>query len=254
MSARLVLLLIIGLCVGALAAIPALARQEQPASGPDPAVAEWTEWPHQVSCEGLPFDPISAFSSPTGVERTNSPQVRAMKKFIGGVGDEEFVRRHDWRLLNQTPGIAEYASGRLGGELEYILVQKSRGHWHFSTYSSNCEPASVRRGVTAITWTLDPKQPQLSPRTRKISVYLGPGECNDGKSQNDRLQKPEFREQNGALLMALWLRPVSPGYHNCVGTIEPPVVIRLPEPLGNRRLLDGGTYPPSSGREDIYGG
>jgi hypothetical protein len=111
-----------------------------------------------------------------------------------------------------------------------------------------------RRGREAITWTLDPLQPQLRPSTRKIEVNLGPGECSSGRSQNDRLQKPEFRERNGALLMTLWLRPVPPGLHTCEGLIEPPVTIRLPESLGQGRLLDGGTYPPSSGREDIYGG
>ena len=66
--------------------------------------------------------------------------------------------------------------------------------------------------------------------------------------------KPEFRTQGGALLMTLWLRPLPPGNYTCPELIEPPVEIRLPGRLGDRKLFDGGTYPPGSGREGVYGG
>ena len=78
----------------------------------------------------------------------------------------------------------------------------------------------------------------------RSGINLGPGECDGGRSQNDRLQKPEFREQNGRLLMSLWLRPLPPGGYTCQGLSEPPVTIELPEPLGERELMDGGAYPP----------
>ncbi|MGN6217763.1 MAG: hypothetical protein ACTHN7_12565 [Solirubrobacterales bacterium] len=242
MSVRRALVGLLVLLAAAIAAVPALAWEEKPASGPDPAVATWTEWPHRVSCGGLRFNPIVAFSSPTGVGKTNTPQVRAMKKFID-IG-EELARKHDWRLLAEEKRWAEFGAGRLPDELEWIGVERRRGHWSFASYTSRCEPASVRRGLEAITWTLDPDQPQLNPKTRSILVDLGPSECSSGKPAAPRLQKPEFREQNGALLMGLWLRPLPPGGYTCQGIIEPPVRIKLPEPLGERDLMDGGTYPP----------
>jgi hypothetical protein len=224
-------------------AVPALAAGDKPAPGPDPAVAEWPEWPHRVSCGELRFDPIAAFSSPTGVEETNTPQVRAMKKFIN-LGDDGFVRKHDWRLLAEEDGVAEFGAGRLPDEMEFISVERQRGKWDFTGYSERCEPDSMRRGLRAITWSLSSDQPQLRPSTGSILVYLGPSECSSGKPAAPRLQKPEFREQNGALLMSLWLRPLPPGGYTCQGVSEPPLRIKLPERLGKRRLLDGGTYPP----------
>jgi len=229
--------------VCAVAAVPALALREKPAPGPDPAVAEWPEWPHRVSCGELRFDPVVAFNSPTGVEEANTPQVRAMKRFIH-LGDEELARKHDWRLLAEEDGIAEFGAGRLPDEMEFIAVERKRGKWGFVGYSERCEPASVRRGLAAITWSLSPDQPRLNPGTRSILVDLGPSECSSGKPAAPRLQRPEFREQNGALLMSLWLRPLPRGFYTCEGIFEPPVRIKLPERLGQRRFLDGGTYPP----------
>lgn len=233
-------------------AVPALALTEEPAAGPDPAVAEWPEWPHRVSCGGLRFNPIVAFNSPTGVENENTPQVRAMKELIYKELREESTRKRDWRLLAEEGGRAEFGSGRLPDEMEWIVVERERGRWDASGYASGCEPASMRRGLEAITWTLAP-QPRLRPRTRSILVELGSGECSSGRPQAPRLQKPEFREQNGALLMSLWLRPLPPGFYTCEGIIEPPVRIKLPEPLGERRLLDGGTYPPRVPKPDLGG-
>jgi hypothetical protein len=239
------------LCACAVLVGSALALTEEPAAGPDPAVAEWPEWPHRVSCGGLRFDPIVAFSSPTGVEGEDTPQVRAMERFIhAGPPEEEFTRKRDWRLLAEEDGWAEFGSGRLPEEMEWIAVERKRGRWDFASYSSGCEPASMRRGREAITWTLA-SQPRLRPRTRSILVELGPGECSSGRPQAPRLQKPEFREQNGALLISLWLRPLPPGGYTCEGIVEPPVRIRLPEPLGKRRLFDGGTYPPRVPRLDF---
>jgi hypothetical protein len=227
----------------AIGASIASAAREKPAAGPDPVVAEWTEWPHLVSCGGPPFDPVASFSSPTGVERERTPQARALRRFITFF-PEEFVRKHDWRLLAEEGGEAVFGAGRLPDEVEVISVERRKGAWKGWGYSSRCEPASIRREREAITWELAPDQPQLSAKTQSILVQLGPGECNGGKPQAKRLQKPEFREQNGALLMSLWLRPLPPGGYTCQGVIEPPVRIRLPEPLGNRPLMDGGTYPP----------
>lgn len=246
MTARRVLPWLLVLVASAVVAVPALAVRDKPAPGPDPAVTEWPEWPHRVRCGDLRFDPIVAFSSPTGVEKTNTPQVRAMKKFINVVNDdgEEFVREHDWRLLAEEGGRAEFAAGRLPDEMEFISVERRRGRWDFTGYAEGCEPSSMRRGLAAITWSLSPDQPQLNRSTSSILVYLGPSECSSGKPAAPRLQKPEFREQNGALLMSLWLRPLPPGGYTCQGVSEPPVRIKLPERLGQRRLLDGGTYPP----------
>jgi hypothetical protein len=123
-----------------------------------------------------------------------------------------------------------------------MTMRQSRHNWSWSSYSSRCLPQLLRGHRPAITWTLASGQ-HLRPSTKTIKVDLGPGECAGGRSQNERLERPRFRVENHALLMALWLRPVH-GPQNCVGILEPPVMIQLPQRLGHLKLLDGGVFPP----------
>lgn len=226
-----------------LAGIAAAATGPIP-RGPDPVTETWTEWPHRTSCGYIPFDPVAAFSGPTNAERADSPSAKALRRSIREFHDFG-LRKHFWRVLGERPGkMVEYASGRLPDQVAVFTIEKSRGGWRFGGFGGPCEPSTLRRGEAAITWNLDSDQPQLHAGTRSIVVNLGPGPCSGGRSQNDRLMKPEFREQNGALLMTLWLRPLPPGGYTCQGLIEPPVRIQLPESLGDRDLYDGGTYPP----------
>ncbi len=224
----------------------------EPVTGPDPATRIWTEWPHQVRCEnGLPFDPVAAFSSQTGAERGQLPPERALRQVLAS-GELPRVRRHGWRHLTETPRVAEFAAGRLFtkpgrstiSELEWIHLDKVNGRWRLGHFNAFCMLDSVRRGTKATPWTLAEDQ-RLNQNTRRIRVELEPQVCRPVR--NLRLQKPEFREQNGSLLITLWRRPAHPSA--ATGRLLCPLqkkqaTITLPEKLGGRRLLDGGTYPP----------
>lgn len=242
---------LLALSVGLLLLLPPASAGAEKIGGPDPAVSEWPEWPHLVTCGGLPFDPVAAFSGSTRAERGTLPSERALRRFL--VRENlPWVHKRSWRLVSEQHGIAEFASGRLERNLEWMYFQRVRGVWKWQSYASDCDPSSIRRDIPAITWELAEGQ-KLTPDTRKIKVNLGPGDCASGRSQNERLQKPEFREQSGKLLVSLWLRPLPPGFYTCIGIIEPPVVIELPEPLGDRELRDGGTYPPRFADAPTYG-
>jgi hypothetical protein len=230
-------------CLGA--AVVSLAAE--PGGAPDPAVKKWPHWPGRVSCGRLAFKPLIAFARPTGAELGARPSEVALREFLAeGELSSLGVRTHGWRLLAETPAYAEFEHGRLsthGGATEMMAFAHRRKGWRWVGYSGGCEPRVLRHREWAITWTLAPDQP-LRPSTRTIEVNLGPGECDSGRSQNKRLERPRFREENGALLMALWLRPVHGG-QTCQALIEPPVKIRLPHRLGHLELLDGGVFPPS---------
>jgi hypothetical protein len=241
---------LLAICVVVFLLVPAAAGAEK-VGGPDPAVTEWPEWPHRVSCYGLSFDPVAAFSGRTNAERGSKPSERALRRFLSR-GSLSWVRKKSWRLVVERNGFAEFASGRLAGELEWMYFRRHNGAWKWEGYTSDCDPSSLRRGIQAITWEVAEGQ-KLTPETTSIEVNLGPGECSGGRGQNDRVQKPEFREQQGKLLMTLWLRPLPPGGYTCVGLIEPPLKIELPEPLGDRELRDGGTYPPRFADAPVYG-
>jgi hypothetical protein len=203
----------------------------------------------------LPFNPIVTFSRPTDAERGRKPSEKALRESIARTADCQdgtAERKHGWRLLAETSRAAEFANGHpTRGAMEIVRVERRAHGWESRGWSSGCLPVKIRDRQYAITWTLARGQ-HLRPSTRSVMVNLGPGECAGGKSQDERLERPEFRRENGALLLALWIRPVPPGEYTCVGTIEPPVRIPLPRRLGALKLLDGGVFPPEPPVERNY--
>ena len=234
-------------CLAAHACLAAFAAGEERAAGPDSVVAKWPSWPFPTVCGDLPFDPVAAFSGPTGVERGSRPSERALgrflrtQKWIGG-----FVPIRDWRLLGETATSAEFASGRLTPFGPSVMsFGRVRGRWKLQGLSSACEPTSVVDDLLAISWRLAPDKPLPKPGGRRIWIELGPGECSSGRSQNQRVREPVVWRVGGKLLIAMTLRPLPPGGYTCEGLIEPPLAIALPQPLGTLRLFDGATYPPT---------
>jgi hypothetical protein len=228
----------------------ASAQAAQRTEGPDPAVKEWPTWPYPTSCDGygLPFDPVSVFSGPTGAELGSSPSEVALRKFLDGESwIHQFVPAHDWRLLAETEDRAEFASGRLSqpDRLARLSFERDGGEWKWSGSSSGCQPTSIINGRSAITWQISPEQNKVDRKTRRLLIDLGPGPCASGMSQNARAMKPIFQRLGGRRwLMIMQLKPLPPGVYTCQGILDPPLRVTLPSRIGKRRLLDGGTYPP----------
>jgi hypothetical protein len=106
---------------------------------------------------------------------------------------------------------------------------------------------SVEKGAWATTWFLADKQPELTPETQRIHVYVG-ARCSKKENPAALAEAPQFHEIAGKLVMAIWLRPqpVDPGVACEEGLGPgPPLTVDLPEPLGDRELVDGGTFPPA---------
>jgi hypothetical protein len=219
-------------------------------------VREWSHWDGKVTCGGPPFDPLVAFSRRSDAAEGDRPAEVAFRKFLerGGMTGGDSKPLNGWRLLGERDGYAQFANGSpAGGRMKTWTVGPFHGALRPLSFSGGCLPRLLRHGRAAIAWTLARGQ-HLDPSTRSVKVDLGPGECASGASQDERLERPRFRVENGALLMALWIHPVhsKPGeMRTCVGTIEPPVTIRLPRRLGTLRLLDGRGLPTKFlGRRD----
>lgn len=216
---------------------------------PDPVVSEWPAWPYRVSCESFSFDPITVFSSSSPAERGTRSSEKALRRFLA----REFpfrLPRHNWRLAGERDGHADFLHGTPGAkfesghELESFELRRVHRHWKMASYSSQCELWSQRHGRSAQPWFLAADQPPLTAETQQVRIDVGPGYC-DGKSASEA-EEPVFHEVTGKLLMTIWLRPPHvTGVQACEPPAsEPPLIVDLPEPLGDRELLDGGVFPP----------
>ena len=59
-----------------------------------------------------------------------------------------------------------------------------------------------------------------------------------------RLLAPDLYLDDQRAVLTIYVRPID-GYVGRTGMHEIPVVVRLPEPLAGRRLIDGALYQPS---------
>jgi len=216
--------------------------------GPDPVVEKWPQWPYKTTCGELEFDPVPAFSGPTNAERGSRPSEKALARFLKEERSwaYQIVPARHWRLLAETDGVAEFASGRLAyphGPGTVSVERQTRG-WKAVSMSSACEPTSIVDGLHAVTWMLAVDKPKPRGNDRYLWINLGGGECSGGRSQNARARSPVLWRIDSKLMMAMTLEPLPPGGYTCEGVIEPPMKVRLPEPVGSYRLFDGATYPP----------
>jgi hypothetical protein len=243
--------ILVGLGALATCLVAAIVATANPAGGRSlSVVGEWPGWTGKVSC-GTPFDPLVAFARPADAERGSRPSEVALRRHLAKTRHyATHSPPHRWRLLVETKRHAEFSRGDLAnGGIEVNRFERGPEGWEWAGFSGSCQPTRVRHRQSAITWTLARGQ-QLTASTRVVKVDLGPGKCDSGGGPDGRLEPARFREESGALLMTLWLRPPPPpvpgAAYICPAVIEPPVTIPLPEPLGERELLDGGVFPPLS--------
>lgn len=215
--------------------------------GPDPVVERWPHWPYKTQCGWLEFDPVAAFSGPTGVERGSRPSERTLARLLREQRNwaTPIVPTRHWRLLAETDDFAEFASGRLadGYGPGTVSLERENGRWKEVGMSSGCEPTSIVDGVAAVTWTLAGDKPRPAEGDRHLWINLGGGECNSGRSQNARARPPVLWRVGRKLMMAMTLKPLPQG-GTCEELSEPSLKVRLPESVGSYRLFDGATYPP----------
>ncbi len=229
-------------------ACTALASASMPI-GPDPVTEEWPVWPYKTSCFAPSFDPVQVFRRPATAELGSRPGEVALREAIedpkyAGVG----LNRRHWRSVAETETEAVFVTGVLStpfGTWWTRFVREGEG-WKWSG-SGNCVPQTVLHGLPAVSWTFDPRRPLPGRGARRMWVRLGPGPCSSGMSQNARARKPIFRRVGERLLMTILLEPPQwSTLASCIGVIEPPLEVKLPRPLGKRRLYDGATYPPGN--------
>ncbi len=238
----------------ALIASCLLACASASAQGSEPVTDVWPHWPYPTSCGiGTPFNPVSTFRAPAEAETGTSPSELALSAILSDPQSRELgFPRSGWRLVSEDAELAVFVAGLPSSTdpfpLRFLTVAPKEDEWKLNS-SGTCQLRSVLPAGQVVTWSLAREQPGLRPGTRYVRIDLGEGSCDSGASQNERARQPAFRQIGRSLLMTMSLEPLPPGPRTCVGSIDPPLTVRLPGRLGNRTLLDGSSYPPRSAAE-----
>lgn len=96
-------------------------------------------------------------------------------------------------------------------------------------------------------WWLDPDVPEPGPDATELHVLALEQECASGSSPEGRIMAPEVTTDATSVTVTIGVRRVE-GFAECPSNPAWPMTVTLPEPLGDRQLLDGSVQPPSPPR------
>lgn len=211
-----------------------------PTNGPDPATIRY-------SCVGPPGFLPTLFDEQGAAEQEDHPSAAALRAFLAedsfGLG---FLPDDGWWLVERDAREAEYVA-RLAPERESpfgsVRMQANGADWAF-VGGGDCRPEVLLEGQMAATWILPPNRPAPDRSTVEFIVLATDSGCTGGEPVGTRLLPPSITYTEHEVLIVFAARPRGEGGGTCQSKPPTEAVVRLREPLGDRRLVDAGVFPP----------
>ncbi len=240
----------------AAAPTSAASASEAPAPPPsDPALAPTPVPPGidevrdtRYTCSAAPGFLPSDLDRPANAELEDHPTADALQAAIAEEGpDIDMLPESGYWLLHRDDRVAEYLARGPGG-LEPPVVHASieflGGAWTLGGWGQ-CRPTILLAGRNLAEWILDPAAPAPGPDATTFTVLVTERTCTGGKPMGGRLQAPSIIYGNDVVLVVFTARPLEGDGFDCPGNPSTRAVVQLREPLGERRLLDAGFFPPA---------
>src|SRR5262245_20858338 len=94
------------------------------------------------------------------------------------------------------------------------------------------------------TRAIDSAYDKPGPATTALHILVWEIGCSGGSPTTGRMSAPFVAMDSSSVTITIGVRPLS-GAQTCPGPRGTPALVNLPEPIGARTLLDGGTDPPA---------
>jgi hypothetical protein len=220
---------------------PAPAAREGPPVVPNLGDARYT-------CEGPDGFLPSVLDRPANAETEDHPSAAALRATLAEGGpDLEMLPESGYWLVSRSERVAEYVARSpisQDGELAFAMIGNEAGVWRVTAWGG-CHPRIVLEGLSPATWILDPDPAPPAADTTTFKALVTETACNDGQPMGARLQPPSITYgPDSVLVVFAALARAGDGIVTCPGNPSTRVVVELREPLGDRRLLDAGLFPP----------
>lgn len=221
--------------------------QSDPTSvAPDPTP---TATAINVTCNGDVAWPTSAMTG--GTPKSESGDlVGALKELAGSGGmDAPPAFQHtpvedaDWFVLARDGHAAAVATGPWsatgpGKGAQVVYLDHEGAGWK-ATGWGDCKLSP---------WLPDGEQwvkingVSAGRDTREPTLQVNEMECTSGRDPRPYLRKPTILE-TGDRVTVSWTSAAPKGVNNCIGSMPVPATVQLSEPLGDRVLYDGSSWP-----------
>jgi hypothetical protein len=164
---------------------------------------------------------------------------QAIESFLND-GEGQFWPQEDWLMLRETADeILLVHSG--ADEVSFMEVSRADDKWVWSGAVSvgSCPLHYLTpQGLNEVDWRLDPEA-QLDTNATTVTVLVTERTCVGGQEVGDRLLDPQVVLTEDALRIAFAAQPPNGDLFTCQGNPETRVTVDLPEPLGDREIIEG---------------
>ena len=191
---------------------------------------------------GISFS-ADVLDEPAAAELAPTVQAQALHAFVmtPDAAQEGYPDR-GWRLVSSDPArVAYVAPGRDGWYFVSVEDVPDLGGWQAWEHGACDLQVEPPEGIGFATWELDPANPP-QPDATSLTVLGTERACSSDRPMTGRLLAPIVLYAPEAVTIALLVRE-RPGGQDCPGNRPERVVVVLSEPLGNRELFDGSSYP-----------
>lgn len=197
----------------------------------------------RYTCGGPGFS-ADLFDQPANAETEAHPSADALRAAIAQVGlDIDMLPEVGYRLAYRDDVRADYLAGDPDGGLVYASFGVDAGGWRLQGWG-DCQPEIVVDGLSLATWVLDPDLPAPDASTTQVTALVTERACTGATPMAGRLQPPRITSSDTAVIVVFAAVPLKGDMFTCPGNPSTRVNFELPDPLGDRQLLDGAFLPP----------
>ena len=158
-----------------------------------------------------------------------------------GLPEGERLPAEGWIRAVQTEDVVLFVAPGGGSPWSMVKVQLRDGIWGFDA-SGQCRlQPEIPDGVNLAVFRLAPGV-ELTPETTEVDLRVTETTCNSGEDARGRGRVLDIVSRPETVTVLLGVVP-RPGGHECPSNPETPFTLELPEPLGDRVLLDGSSVP-----------
>ena len=211
------------------------ATDEPPIPTPSPAVSDNYLAGLRYSCDGADFL-IEILDTPQHAELSDDPPAAVLRGplYLGAVAS--------WWLIERSDTSADYVGVSSDLGLVYLRAEIYKGAWRAVNYG-DCQARAVVPDATVVTWWIRKDSwPAADDRTLRLTVR---DECPGTVA--DRLRAPIVRSDAHSIVVVLPTEPLPLPHPHCGISTDleqlAKVTITLDEPVGDRALFDGESWP-----------
>lgn len=191
---------------------------------------------------GLAFD-IEALDRPGTAELGVDPAAAALGAHLSEGGIEtEWLPDAGWIESARSASEVLYLARGDDGSMYQVTVALDEGGWRVDGWGGCTPQPELPLGVNLAIFRVAPGA-TVGPDTTEIDVLVTETACNSGQDARGRILPPRVISDADAVTVVMTVRARA-GAMDCPSNPETPFVLELPEPLGDRILLDGSSVPP----------